>query len=60
MSMEASPNHAQGERGSHTGKGKDKRHVVSTTGYSVERKSRAAKLKIDMPPDVTGTGEQGS
>lgn len=46
-------------RGGFTGKGKQKRDVVSTTHLSLHRNSRAKKAPAPLPAGVTGTGEQG-
>ena len=49
-------------RGAFTGKGKQKRDVVSTTGQSRRRSSRSRNqtLSISLPPGTTGTAEQSS
>ena len=45
--------------GGFTGKGKQKRDVVSTMNQSLHRNGRAKKAPAPLPPNVTGTGEQG-
>ncbi|MGH9466122.1 MAG: hypothetical protein ACRD1Y_02085 [Terriglobales bacterium] len=47
-------------RGASTGKGKQKKHVVSNTSQSLHRSGRGQKAHVDIPPGVTGTGEQSS
>ncbi|MGH9415487.1 MAG: hypothetical protein ACRD01_02570 [Terriglobales bacterium] len=47
-------------RGAHTGKGKQKRNVISTSSQSLHRSGRGQKARVDIPPGVTGTGEQSS
>lgn len=46
-------------RGAFTGKGKQKRDVVSTMNQSLHRNSRAKKAPAPLPAGVTGTAEQG-
>lgn len=47
-------------RGNFTGKGKEKRDVISTTHPSLRRSGRGRKYVVTIPPGVTGTGEQSS
>jgi hypothetical protein len=52
--------HGTGERGSHTGTGKQKRNPVSNELQAAKKRARGQKMSVNIPEGMTGTGEQAS